>query len=154
GRPAGRRAAGPTEVRPTRGPARNRETVDLRAAVVAMLLTGVQPGVGDEDEGPAEAKRIVESLKLAAELIKSDKKEDRAQEHRIKGQALARLGKRTEGLREFTEGLKIMFPGSSTADLSTMLEKPPAFMQPSPPVRPNPFAAEQHYGRGLNAYWE
>jgi len=124
------------------------------AASIVLLLTGVQSGVPDDGvETPAQAARIRESIKLAQELLKSPNPKDRAQGHMILGQALAKQGQRTEGLNEFVKGLDILFPGSPAKDLATMIKEHPAFMQPTPGGRPNPFLAEQHYGKGLHAYW-
>ena len=71
----------------------------------------------------------------------------------ILGQALAKQGQRTEGLKEFAKGLEIMFPGGSSKELALMIKEHPAFMQPTAPRRPNPFMAEQFYGKGLHDYW-
>src|SRR5262249_12820026 len=76
---------------------------DDAAAVIALLITGVQPGIRIDDDGASkeERERIAKAIELANELIRSKLAKDRAQGHMILGQALAKQGKRTEGVQEF-----------------------------------------------------
>src|SRR5207247_3377750 len=53
----------------------------------------------------------------------------------------------------FAKGMELIFPGGSSKELTRMIKEHPAFMQPTAPRRPNPFMAEQFYGKGLHDYW-
>ena len=121
--------------------------------LIVLALLGVQPGL-DDDEDPALTKRLQESIELAKELIKSANPKTKGQGYMLLGQAMAKQGKRTEGLREYAKGLELVFPGMPTKDMNTLIEEHPAFLHPDVTKQPNPFLAEQFYGKGLHLYWE
>ena len=67
------------------------------------------------------------------------------------GEALSRMGMRTEGLREYAKGLELIQPG---AQFSKLLDDHPAFQVPDAALQANPILAEKHYGIGLHLYHE
>jgi tetratricopeptide (TPR) repeat protein len=69
------------------------------------------------------------------------------------GQALAKQGKRTEGVREYMKGMELLFPGMASKEMAKMLEEHPAFQQPDATKAPNGYLAEVHFGKGLHLYW-
>jgi tetratricopeptide (TPR) repeat protein len=69
------------------------------------------------------------------------------------GQALARQGKRTDGLQLYTKGMQLAYPGAATKELSRLVEENPAFQQTERPGTPNSFLAERSFGKGLHAFW-
>jgi cellobiose-specific phosphotransferase system component IIA len=128
---------------------------DLQTLFV-LALTGVQlPGEAD-DENPAEKERVAKSVKILRALIddKDTPAKDKGEAYLLLGQALAKQGKRTEGLKEYIKGLELLLPGAQSKDLAEMVARHPAFSQPDIAARPNPFLAEQFYGKGLHLFWE
>lgn len=122
--------------------------------LAAALAIG-QPVPEEVDEDPVEKARLEESIKKADLLIEKGRelKDDRivAQGMMLKATGLSRLGKRTEGLKLFAEGMKLLVP--SGAELTKMIDDHPAFAVPDVVARPNPYLAEQHYGQGMHHYW-
>ena len=125
---------------------------DALATLLMLALVGVQHQ-DDEELSPAAAARLQESIKLAKDLIKSKDPKIKSEGHMLLGKALAKQGRRTEGLKEYIRGLEIITPGASSQELSKMVEEHPAFQQPDTLARPNPALAEHHFGRGMSAYW-
>ena len=120
------------------------------ATLVAIAVIGQTV---DEQEDPAVVARLKETVDLAKELQQSTNPKIKGQGHMLLGQALAKQGKRTEGLKEYTKGLELMFPGLQSREMSKMVDEHPAFQQPDLSSTPNPVLAERHYGQGLNYYW-
>jgi tetratricopeptide (TPR) repeat protein len=130
-----------------------RTTYDsLAAAIFGLTLTGVQPP-GDDDEAPATAARLKESIDLANELIKSSNPKTKGQGYLLLGQARAKQGKRTEGLQLYVKGMEMVHPGIASKDLDKMIQEHPAFQTPDTLTRPNAFLAERQFGQGLHHYW-
>jgi len=122
----------------------------LRTLLLMAMLMSVAP---EDEEDPAEAARLKESVELAQELIKSDNPKVQGKGYMILGQARARQGNRTEGLKQYVKGLELVYPGASTKDLAKMVERHPAFQQPDSLTKPNQLLAEKHFGKGLDLYW-
>ena len=120
--------------------------------LVAQLALGAQPGAVDDDD-PAETARIKESVEIAKDLMKSDNPKIKGQGNMLMGQALAKQGRRTEGLRLYIEGLKLVFPGRETKELMKLVEEHPIFQLPDVATRPNPYLAEYHYAQGRQLYF-
>jgi hypothetical protein len=128
---------------------------DARAGTLRSLLGLALAGVqlpGEEEEDPLGAARIQESIELAKKLIQSANPKIKGQGYMILGQALSKKGKRTEGMREYVKGLELLFPGTQSKEMSTLLEEHPAFQQPDA-SRTEPALAEQFFGQGLHLYW-
>lgn len=111
-----------------------------------------QPGTDDEDN-PAATARLSESIKLARELIDSTNPKIKGQGYMLLGQALAKQGQRTEGIREYLKGMEMLFPGMASKDMAKLLEEHPAFQQPDAAKAPSAYLAEVQFGKGLQFYW-
>jgi hypothetical protein len=109
------------------------------------------PGEGAAD--PAAKKRLEESIKIAEDLIKREDPRTKGEGYMILGAAQARLGKSTEGLKNFVKGLRLANPDWSTQELDRMIANHPAFQEPDTAMQPNPLMAEKHFGRGLDFFW-
>jgi tetratricopeptide (TPR) repeat protein len=118
-----------------------------------LTLVGVQPAL-ENDENPAVTARMKESIELANELIKSKNPKIRGEGYLLLGQAMAKQGRRTEGLKEFSKGLELLYPGIATREMTRLVDEHPAFQQPDVSKQPNPFLAEQFFGRGLHLYFD
>src|SRR5262249_8647975 len=95
-----------------------------------------------------------ESLKLAEELIASKNEKIKGQGYLLKGSALSKLGKSTQGLKEYSKGLKLIYPGIETKEMNELIADHPAFQRPDADDTPNPVMAERHFGEGLHLYWD
>jgi hypothetical protein len=122
----------------------------LTALLAAAVITQQQ---FDDDEDPAVAKRINESLAIAEELIGSDNPKIKGSGYMMKGLALAKKGRRTDGLRVYVDGLKLAYPGKDTAELVKLIEEHPIFQQPDVTTRPDKGLAEYHYNMGRQFYF-
>ena len=122
----------------------------ISALVAAAIIA--QPQF-DDDEDPALAKRINESIEIAKELIASDNPKIKGQGYIMMGLALAKKGRRTEGLRVYVDGLKLVNPGKETKDLVKMIEEHPIFQQPDVATRPNKGLADYHFAQGRQLYF-
>ncbi len=120
--------------------------------MVASLVVG-QP-IFDDDVDPAEAARLKESIEIAKELMASKDSKVKGRGSMLLGSALAKQGRRTEGLRLYIEGLKLVYPGKDMADLLKMVEEHPIFQQPDVTTRPNQYLAEYHYAQGRQFYFD
>ena len=127
--------ASPTDSNP-QSAIRNPQYTHPLSTMVAALALGAQPGAVDDDEDPAAKARLKESIDIAKELMKSDNPKVKGQGQLLMGQALARQGRRTEGLRLYIEGLKLIHPGREMAELIKMMEEHPIFQQPDATTRP------------------
>jgi tetratricopeptide (TPR) repeat protein len=108
-----------------------------------------QPG----DDDLQTSKRLEESIKLANELIQSPDAKTRGEGYILLGGAQAKLGKKTEGLRNFVKGLELINPGMGIKDLAKIIESHPAFYQPDVVLQSNPVQAERNFGKGLEFFW-
>ena len=120
--------------------------------MVASLVIG-QP-IFNDDEDPAEAARLKKSVEVAKKLMESDNPKHKGWGNMLMGQALAKQGRRTEGLRLYVEGLKLVYPGDDLAELVKMVEEHPFFQQPDVTMRPNPMLAEYHFSQGRQLYFD
>ncbi len=121
-------------------------------AFLACALIGVQISDEDLDEDPATAARLKESMELANKLIESANPKIKGQGYMILGQALSKMGRRTDGLKEYVKGLELLYPGTVSKEIAKLLDDHPAFQQPEA-TRANPVLAEQYFGKGLHAFW-
>jgi hypothetical protein len=119
--------------------------------VLSAIMAQAQPL--DEVEDKETLARLNESLKLAEELIASKNPKIKGQGYLLKGSALSKLGKRTEGLKEYSQGLKLIYPGLETKEMTELIQDHPAFQQPDVSTTPNPLMAERHFGEGIHYYW-
>jgi hypothetical protein len=117
------------------------------------LAAALALGQAGDELDPASAARLSESTAIAQELIKSADPKIKGQGHMIMGQALAKQGKRTEGINEYLKGLALYSPGMAAKDMKSMLDQHPAFQQPDALQSPSAYLAEVHFGKGLNLYW-
>jgi hypothetical protein len=124
---------------------------DHLASLILLAITGVQ--LPDDADDPRAAARLQESIKLAEELIQSKDVKVRAQGHMLLGQAYAKQGRRTDGLREYIKGVHLLSPGMPSKELERLIEEHPAFQGPDSLERPNIGLAETHFGRGLSFFW-
>jgi hypothetical protein len=127
---------------------------DPRMALLALVMTGVQVGGGDEDEDPVQAARLKQATELATELIKSSVPKTKGEGYMILGQVYARQGKRGEGIILFVKGLELYYPGKESKELAKLVNEHPAFQQPDTMPRYQPLLAERHFGKGLEAFWQ
>jgi hypothetical protein len=118
------------------------------------LALAVALGAQPDEEEPAGAARLLESIKLAQELMASDDPKIKGQGHVLYGQALSKQGRRTEGLREVAKGMSLLYPDRPARDLGKLLDEHPAFQHPDASKQPNPVVAERFFGLGLHHYWE
>ncbi|MFO0967996.1 MAG: hypothetical protein U0793_20760 [Gemmataceae bacterium] len=121
--------------------------------LLVLFTVAVLPPPDDDEEDAARLERIKERLANAEKLIASDNPKVKGQGYILKGKALFDLGKANEGLRAYMEGMSLSAPGPTTKDFTGMIEKHPAFSYPDSIPRPNRYVAEDHFGRGLHAYW-
>lgn len=117
------------------------------------LAAALALGQAGDELDPASAARLNESTAIAQELIKSADPKIKGQGYMILGQALAKQGKRTEGINEYLKGLALYSPGMAAKDMKSMLDQHPAFQQPDSLQSPSAYVAEVHFGKGLNLYW-
>ncbi|MCC6417092.1 MAG: hypothetical protein IT429_02455 [Gemmataceae bacterium] len=125
---------------------------DPRAVLVVLALVGVQPPI-DEEEDPELAARLRQTIDLASELLKAASPRVRGEGYMLLGQALARQGKRNEGIKAYVKGLELYYPGRPTKELVQMVERHPAFDRPDALARYNVELADRHFGKGLEYYW-
>ncbi len=123
-----------------------------QAFPLALGLVLAQVGAEDELDAAAAA-RLKESMDLAKELLQSANPKIKAQGHMLLGQALAKQGKRTEGIREYLKGMEMLVPGMAGKEIARLIEEHPAFQQPDAAKAPSAYLAEVHFGKGLHLYW-
>ena len=121
-------------------------------SLLIVSATIAQAPALDELEDKETLARLNETIKLAEELIASKNPKIQGQGRMLKGSALSKLGRRTEGLKEYTKGLTLLFPGIQTAEMAQLIEDHPAFQQPDSTVQ-RPLLAERHFGEGMHHYW-
>ncbi len=117
----------------------------IAAAIIA------QPD--DDIDDKETLARVNETIKLAQELINSKNDKLKGQGYMLMGSALSKVGKRTEGLKEYAKGLKLVYPGIETKEIETLINEHPAFAQPDIAGTSNPVMAERHFGEGIHLYW-
>ncbi len=71
----------------------------------------------------------------------------------LMGQGLVKQGKRTEGLKQYVQGLELVHPDLATREIARMVEEHPAFQHPDAKGTPNPLLAERAFGNGLHLFW-
>jgi tetratricopeptide (TPR) repeat protein len=120
-------------------------------AVTAIVGQAAQPF--DEIDDKETLARLNETIKLAEELIASKNDKIKGQGYLLKGSALSKLGKRSEGIKEYSKGLKLAFPGIETSEMKQLIDDHPAFQQPDASGTPSPILAERHFGEGQHYYW-
>jgi hypothetical protein len=118
-----------------------------------FLVSAVIGQPVEDIEDKETAARLNETLKLAEELIASKNAKIKGQGYLLKGIALSKMGRRTEGLKEYAKGLQLIDPGTKTEDMSKLIEDHPAFQQPDASNTPNEIMAERHFGEGMHHYW-
>jgi TolA-binding protein len=117
-----------------------------------LVVSAVVAQPGDDEEDPAMVARLKETIDLANQLIASKTDKIKGQGYLILGSALSRQGKRTEGLKEYTKGLKLVYPGIESDELAKLVAEHPAFQQPDAGGN-DPILAERHFGEGYHLYW-
>jgi hypothetical protein len=135
------------------GAALQERTIDLHPWSLLIVSTVMAQVPFDEVEDKETLARLNETLKLAEELIASKNLKIQGQGYLLKGSALSKLGKRTEGLKEYSNGLKLIYPGIETKEMNELIADHPAFQQPDTSNIPNPIMAERHFGEGMHFYW-
>jgi len=113
--------------------------------------------IGQDSKEDMDDPGARETLKLAEEIIASGIKSKNAkiegQGYLLKGSALSKLNQRTEGLKLYAKGLKMLFPGIEIAEMNKLIDEHPAFPRPDTTGVPNPVMAERHFGDGMHFYW-
>ena len=121
-------------------------------ALLVMALTGFQ--APEDDEDPAAAGRVRESIDLAKRLIKSADPKIRGQGYILLGQAYSRQGERTKGLQLYVKGMQLAYPGQATRDLLKLVEEHPGLQGADRVGPPNSYVADRHFGKGLTLFWQ
>jgi hypothetical protein len=118
-----------------------------------LIVSAVIAQAGeDETEDPATVARLKETVDLANQLIASKTDKIKGQGYLILGSALSRQGKRTEGIKEYAKGLKLLYPGIESTELAKLIAEHPAFQQPDSGGN-DPILAERHFGEGYHLFW-
>ena len=120
-------------------------------SLLAVSIVIAQPG-DDEVEDPAMVARLKETIDLANQLIASKTDKIKGQGYLILGSALSKQGKRTEGIKEYAKGMKLLYPGIESDELAKLINEHPAFQQADAGGN-DPIVAERHYGEGYHLYW-
>ncbi len=107
----------------------------------------------EEIEDKETLARLKDVMAEADKLKNSKSKKLQGQGYCLMGAALSKLGKRTEGLKEFARGLELLYPGIETKEINDLIAEHPAFQQPDVSNVPNPVMAERHFGEGMHLYW-
>jgi tetratricopeptide (TPR) repeat protein len=114
-------------------------------ALVAALLTGVQPG-----QAVSSPAALEEAERLAQEAI--DAKDP--QGYLVLAQVRARQDRWTAALMTYVEGMeRVAQPPGVARGLRDLVLRNPAFKMPEGRRPPDPLAAEEHYAEGLRRYW-
>jgi tetratricopeptide (TPR) repeat protein len=114
-------------------------------------LVSHQPDDVDDQEMLARMKVVIEE----AERLKASKNPKlQGQGYCLMGSALSKMGKRTEGLREYAKGLQLLYPGIETQEIRDLIDSHPAFQQPDSAGAPNPIMAERYFGEGSHLFWK
>ncbi len=136
---------------------RVRESIELAKS----LTTSKDPRVREQGyallaqaAGRAGAKLTSATcLDLAKDLLNRDDPKVKGTGYLLRGEALVKQGRRTEGLKEYSRGMALLYPGMESKEIGKMVEEHPAFQHPDASNRPNPVLAEKHFGEGLHLYW-
>lgn len=121
------------------------------AAIVA------QPKPEDVEDKDTLA-RYQAAIDEANKLIASNDPLLKGQGHMLLGIAYSKLGRRTEGLKEYAKGLGLVTTKTKLTpreidDLIELIDNHPAFQQPDVAGVANPVMAERHFGEGIHLYW-
>ncbi len=114
------------------------------AAVIALFTTAL--AAGDDD---VENKDFDDAIQLGEDAIRAGNPEG----YLIKGIALARKGNFTEGLKEYTEGLRRLIKPQFADGLYYIVDNHPSFQLPDALRVPDLVQGEKHYAAGLRAYF-
>jgi len=118
--------------------------------LIVSAIIAQQP---DPIDDPATQARLKEAIEEANKLIASKNDKLRGEGYLALGKALTRMGKRTDGLKAYAEGLRLLHKGIGTKELQELIEEHPAFQQPDVANAANPVMAERHFADGLHHYW-
>jgi hypothetical protein len=139
---------------PSLTPASPDESQLVAHPLTLLALTAVVAQIPGEDESASaeEAKKLAEAEEAARNLIALPDPKLKARGHMLLGKIYSRQGKKTEGLKEYALGIKLLFPESGK-ELEVLIVEHPAFKMPDSLAVPNPVLAEKHFGRGLDFFW-
>jgi tetratricopeptide (TPR) repeat protein len=113
--------------------------------MMETAVTGGELGLLDQDAGTrTEDPRLDEALQLAQQAI--DNGDNRG--YLLKGEALAKKGQWTSGLKTYVDGLRRLCPEYAEG-LAWLVDSHPAFQRPDTARTPDPEKGEQLYARGL-----
>jgi TolA-binding protein len=137
---------------------RVRESVDLALKVLATAKDQSERAKAYEilSKAAEQAGSKLTSTtcrELSDQLLTSKDAKVRATGMLLKGHALVKTGRRTEGLKEYSKGLETLNPGLESKEIVKMVEEHPAFQHPDAANKPNPVLAEKHFAFGLQHYW-
>lgn len=117
----------------------------ITGLLVQMLLAAPV----DQDEVP-ETPELDEAIRLADEAIRAGNPEG----HLVKGLALAKKGRWTEAVLEYSTGLEKLGRNPDDAKgLRFLMQNHPALKIPDGQMPADPLLAEKHYAAGLRHYW-
>ncbi len=151
------RESADTSVRPPQVSVRTPlPAIDLReqlASMMALVVVGVVPGQDGPDDMSQSEKDLREVIALAKAMVaKSKSPTIQGRAYMAWGEAISRLGQRTEGLKKFVKGLRMVYPDESTERLQKLIADHPAFEVPDALTRVNPALAEKYFAKGVLAY--
>ncbi len=123
--------------------------------LIVACVIAQQP---DEVEDKETLERYKAVMDEANKLIGSTNPVLKGQGHMLLGQVYSKLGRRTEGLKEYARGLgqlteKTKLKPKDIDDLIELIDNHPAFSQPDISATLNPVMAERHFGEGIHLYW-
>jgi tetratricopeptide (TPR) repeat protein len=136
---------------------RVRESLELAKSLAASK----DPAIRDQGyellaQAASKAGAALKSttcMELAKDLMARPDPKVRGTGHLLMGQGLVKEGRRTEGLKEYSRGLELLYPGLQSKEIVRMVDEHPAFQLPDAAAAPNPLIAEKHFGKGLHLYW-
>ncbi len=132
----------------------NRNLREEFTSLVQSLSILAAHTVSFQQPGDAEDARLKEVIEEAEKLKASKNPKLQGQGYCLMGSALSKLGKRTEGLKEYAKGLELLYPGIETKEINELIEAHPAFFQPDSTGVANPIMAERHFGEGSHLFWK
>jgi tetratricopeptide (TPR) repeat protein len=121
--------------------------IEFFPLTASLAIAAPLPGDDEEDRPTPE---LDEAIKLAEQAIRDGNPEG----HLIKGLALARKGRWTEAVLEYSKGLEKLDKDPEHAKgLRFLMENHPALRIPDGSMPADPINAEKHYALGLRLYW-
>jgi len=142
-----------SRVNPSNAPT-NDTTIIVHPLSLLLASAVISQPAGDDVEDKETLARLKEVMDEAEKLKASKNAKLQGQGHCLMGSALSKLGKRTEGLKEYAKGLQLLYPGIESAEINELIASHPAFQQPDSSGVPNPIMAERHFGEGVHLYWK